>query len=980
MKKALTLLLAGVVGASAMVAPASASFIQEEAYYEVAFSVNKAATAWAPDGTYTPGEYFDIAVDESWRSSACADDANDQTAFGLDYKLALSWDENYFYTYIQYVDPNGHENLWGADPASMWYSGAVQLNFADEDQMGDQRLEYGIGLTSDTNELITNVWADYLGSGFAPKANEDYIVTVDGDTVTYEARTPFTAFTTMEAKEGTVVSCCYVLSWGNGQDYCHTQLAEGCTGNGKDAGAFAMVTLAGVGEVSAAAPAASASTAASALPAAYPCSGTAVPADSVLIAGELIGNELGWDGTEGSGRASAFDGDTATFFDPATASVDWCGIDAGEEMIITKIIIRPRDNWADRFDGATIEASNDPEFNDSVELYYNANGAAAEITFIDCTEDMDADANTGYRYFRYINYMKHGDVSEVELYGKAKDGSNPVYGAGAAAPAASASTTAAVSSEPTILWDFNSDEAMSDVMSSANAVSYFGDTVDGVECYEFLASGNDPYVSVNISADSVDDVVWAKARVKNPSYATAIELFGATNGRSLAGSECTHIDVKSEDEGWYTYLIYIPDENVKTVNAYKDPQYAITEPYWAGTVEYIRLDPLWREGDDGSDAGGNMSGGESIYIDYIAFFPTKEAALAFRTEDDNYAFPEQADGAAAAATTEAPAAAATETASTRKSAVAVGGAGIFTYDESDGEYWSPALTMLDKTGIIMALEDGSIVGYSDVSTYTDPANVKNMDTLESGWYEVVLCNLGTNAEWFPADVKGKVALCVRGDSTFTVKSQNSMDAGAVACLIGNNCRAVELVDETGVMTGEYENVSMSVDYYTIPMCALSSDVTARLVAQTADISIADAVVAVENVYFGDLELSVEHKKTAYIFLGTLEEYEANKTRTDATTITMGGTLAAPVVEEAPAVEETPVVEEAPVVEETPVVEEAPVVEEEVVETPAEEVVEEVEAPAAEEVVEEAPQTFDFGVIAAVAALVSAAGYALSKKR
>ena len=53
----------------------------------------------------------------------------------------------------------------------------------------------------------------------------------------------------MEAKEGTIVSCCYVISWGNGTDYCHTQLAEGCTGNGKDAGAFAMVTLAGVGEV-----------------------------------------------------------------------------------------------------------------------------------------------------------------------------------------------------------------------------------------------------------------------------------------------------------------------------------------------------------------------------------------------------------------------------------------------------------------------------------------------------------------------------------------------------------------------------------------------------------------------------------------------------------------------------------------------------------------------------------------------------------
>ena len=39
----------------------------------------------------------------------------------------------------------------------------------------------------------------------------------------------------------------------------------------------------------------------------------------------------------------------------------------------------------------------------------------------------------------------------------------------------------------------------------------------------------------------------------------------------------------------------------------------------------------------------------------------------------------------------------------------------------------------------------------------------------------------------------------------------------------------------------------------------------------------------------------------------------------------------------------------------------------------------VETPAVEEVVV-APQTFDLGVIAAIAAIVSAAGYAISKKR
>ena len=86
---------------------------------------------------------------------------------------------------------------------------------------------------------------------------------------------------------------------------------------------------------------------------------------------------------------------------------------------------------------------------------------------------------------------------------------------------------------------------------------------------------------------------------------------------------------------------------------------------------------------------------------------------------------------------------------------------------------------------------------------------------------------------------------------------------------------------------------------------------------------------------------------------------------------------APVVEvvEEPVVEEAPVVEEVveePVVEETPVVEEVVEVVEEVVEAPVEEVV-------VEEVVETAPQTFDFGVVAAIAAIASLAGFAASKK-
>ncbi len=89
-------------------------------------------------------------------------------------------------------------------------------------------------------------------------------------------------------------------------------------------------------------------------------------------------------------------------------------------------------------------------------------------------------------------------------------------------------------------------------------------------------------------------------------------------------------------------------------------------------------------------------------------------------------------------------------------------------------------------------------------------------------------------------------------------------------------------------------------------------------------------------------------------------------------------------EEAPAVEETPA--EPEVVEEAPVVEEEPTPVEEAAEEPVPEVVEDVpaEEPAEEiveeTVVEEAPATFDLGVMAAIAAIITGAGVILGKKR
>ncbi len=208
-------------------------------------------------------------------------------------------------------------------------------------------------------------------------------------------------------------------------------------------------------------------------------------------------------------------------------------------------------------------------------------------------------------------------------------------------------------------------------------------------------------------------------------------------------------------------------------------------------------------------------------------------------------------------------------------------AGMYTYDPTDGDYWSPDLNMLDKTAVSLWLETGNAAGYN-IPNYSDDTGVTYLSKMESGWYEVVLCGLGSYADDFPEDVAGKIALCIRGDSTFTIKAENAKNAGAVACLVGNNCREVEKINENGIVTsGTYENITMNMDYYTIPAVSLSSDVTVRLVAATADVSIAKAVAAVTEIYYGGLELGLEHKQTARVFLGTAAEYaEADKSEDD----------------------------------------------------------------------------------------------------
>ncbi|MBQ3860900.1 MAG: hypothetical protein II779_10245, partial [Clostridia bacterium] len=84
-----------------------------------------------------------------------------------------------------------------------------------------------------------------------------------------------------------------------------------------------------------------------------------------------------------------------------------------EPYILEKVAILSRSGWLDRFAGASIEGSNDGE---EWETLWESDDVAPSATEYNIVTEFEN--NYGYKMFRYINWINHGDVAEVEFYGK----------------------------------------------------------------------------------------------------------------------------------------------------------------------------------------------------------------------------------------------------------------------------------------------------------------------------------------------------------------------------------------------------------------------------------------------------------------------------------------------------------------------------------------------------------------------------------
>ena len=157
-------------------------------------------------------------------------------------------------------------------------------------------------------------------------------------------------------------------------------------------------------------------------------------AAAVSAEGSITGTVIGGGGaySDTASYAAAWDGDPATFYDPAAAGPKcWTGIQTAEPMVLTEVRVMPRENNYPRTAGASIQGSNDGGKTWTTLASYTAEDCLTPSTeeapvpqsYISKTVEGAA----GYTMFRYVNDgTQHGDVADVLLFGTA----------GEAAPAA----------------------------------------------------------------------------------------------------------------------------------------------------------------------------------------------------------------------------------------------------------------------------------------------------------------------------------------------------------------------------------------------------------------------------------------------------------------------------------------------------------------------------------------------------------------
>ena len=217
---------------------------------------------------------------------------------------------------------------------------------------------------------------------------------------------------------------------------------------------------------------------------------------NVAADGGVTGKVIGGGGSYSAGAneyADAWDGDGATFYDPASAGQDcWTGLLADQATVLSEVRVMPRVGWNDRTAGAAIQGSNNGVNWTTLAFYDKADCLAADAEqayIVKTVEGADA-----YWMFRYISLgyeagtdadgneyaagTSHGDVGDILLIGTPGEATLEYeVPAAPAAPAVestgtgydeAAAAAAAIGSNPITKYEF-----------VEGAETYFGDENPG---------------------------------------------------------------------------------------------------------------------------------------------------------------------------------------------------------------------------------------------------------------------------------------------------------------------------------------------------------------------------------------------------------------------------------------------------------------------------------------------------------------------
>ncbi|MBE6599523.1 MAG: discoidin domain-containing protein, partial [Ruminococcaceae bacterium] len=254
-----------------------------------------------------------------------------------------------------------------------------------------------------------------------------------------------------------------------------------------------------------------------------------------------------WRNNETGNASAAFDGDTATLFDPYEASENsWAGVILDQAYELTEVRVMVRGKYLERMNGAAIQGSNDGK-NWVTVIYFGQNADAEDFHIITPAPITDsAYVNAGYtdystywvgsgsyQMYRYVNLAKnHGEALELELYG------NP-------APATTVTKELVAATTYTAANFYNGVVEATEIASSSDNGTIVGTVIGAGGCYK----NNNPYENAwDGKADTYYDPAsaslncWTGIKVDSPVVVKEVKILpradrpDRTNGAYVQGS------------------------------------------------------------------------------------------------------------------------------------------------------------------------------------------------------------------------------------------------------------------------------------------------------------------------------------------------------------------------------------------------------------------------------------------------------------